>query len=110
MTEPSHPHDVLRLSPREGWLRFEVRAKPRAPRSSLGGVREGALVVALAAPPVDGEANEALISLLAAQLGVRRQSVRLVLGAASKRKLVEVDGLSPIALSKRLGVSAEVAP
>jgi uncharacterized protein len=56
-------------------------------------VIDGALRVRVAAPPVEGAANQALVRVLAAELGVARRSVRLVAGAAGRRKLVVVEGL-----------------
>ena len=55
---------------RDGAVRFEVHAKPRARRSRIAGIRLGALTVQLAAPPVDGAANEELLGTLAEALGV----------------------------------------
>ena len=52
-----------------------------------------ALKVRLGAPPVDGAANDALIELLAEELGVARRSVRIMSGAASRNKVVQVDGI-----------------
>jgi uncharacterized protein (TIGR00251 family) len=51
------------------------------------------LKVRLAAPPVNGAANETLITLLAAELGVAKRAVRIVSGASSRNKIVEVDGI-----------------
>jgi len=56
-------------------------------------VIDGALRVRVDAPPVEGAANQALVRVLAAELGVARRSVRLVAGAAGRRKLVVVEGL-----------------
>jgi uncharacterized protein YggU (UPF0235/DUF167 family) len=58
-------------------------------------VTGGALRVRVAAPPVDGAANDALIRLLADALAVPRAQVRLVAGASGRRKLIEIDGLDP---------------
>ena len=52
-----------------------------------------ALKVRLAAPPVDGAANDALVALLADELAVARRAVRIVAGASSRSKTVEVDGI-----------------
>ena len=49
----------------------------------------------VAAPPVEGAANQALLRLLAEELDVPRRDVRLVAGAASRTKLVVVDGIDP---------------
>jgi len=59
----------------------------------VGGTREGALVVKLTAPPVDGQANAALARFLARLLGVPPSAVQLVRGAAAREKLVRVAGL-----------------
>lgn len=59
----------------------------------MDGVTEGVLRARVAAPAVDGAANQALVRLLAAELDVPRRDVRLVAGAAARTKLVAVDGL-----------------
>jgi uncharacterized protein YggU (UPF0235/DUF167 family) len=58
----------------------------------VDGVVDGVLRVRVAAPPVDGAANEALVRLLASELGVARSAVRLVSGATARTKRIEVDG------------------
>lgn len=96
----------LLLRPGEGgaasW-RFPVRVQPRASRNALVGVEEGALRIRLTAPPVEGEANRALVRFLAEALGLRPAQVRLVAGGRSRRKWVEVEGLSAQELTARLG-------
>ena len=79
-----------------------MRVQPRASREGVGGVREGALVVRLTAPPVEGEANAALARFLARLLGVPPSTVQLVRGAAARVKLVRVDGLRAIEARARL--------
>ncbi len=71
----------------------EVRVKPRARKSAVLGVREGVLEVAVAAPPVEGAANEELIRTLAAHFDLGRRAVRLVAGASSRHKRVALDGV-----------------
>ena len=56
---------------------------------------DGVLRARVAAPPVEGAANQALLRLLADELGVARRAVRLVAGAAGRQKLVVVEGLTP---------------
>ncbi len=72
--------------------RLAVRLTPRGGADRVDGVGEdGALRVRVAAPPVDGAANEALCRLLARELGIARGGVRLVAGESGRRKVVEVD-------------------
>jgi len=61
----------------------------------VDGVVDGVLKVHVAAPPVAGAANQALIRVLAEELGVARRDVRLVAGAAGRQKLVVVEGVDP---------------
>lgn len=65
-------------------------------------MRAGALVVSLAAAPVDGAANAELVSALSSLLGVRKADVVIATGAASRTKILEVAGLDPAALRERL--------
>jgi hypothetical protein len=81
---------------------FDVRVVPRAKRTALGGLRDGAFLIRLAAPPVDGAANDALISFLSTQFGLPRRAIRIVSGERSRRKRVAVDGLSAEEVQKRL--------
>jgi uncharacterized protein (TIGR00251 family) len=92
-----------KLSGEGGSFRFEVHAKPRAKKSRLGGVRpDGSVEIALAAPPVDGAANEELVRFLAAALGVGKRSVEIVRGGSSQKKLVAVHGLDRATLLEAL--------
>ena len=72
-------------------VRLAVRLTPRGGRDAVDGVRDGVLLVRVAAPPVDGAANTALARLLADELGVPRTAVRLVAGTTGRRKLVALD-------------------
>ena len=92
------------ISRRAGGVRFTVRVQPRASRSEVVGAHGGALKVRLQAPPVDGAANAALVDLLAESLGVPRRAVRVVAGASSRSKTVDVDGVEQ-ALVERLASS-----
>lgn len=74
---------------------------PRAGVDRIEGVVEGVLRVRVTAPPTGGAANEALLRLLAAELGLPRGSVRLVAGATGRRKLVAVDGVGADELRAR---------
>jgi uncharacterized protein len=85
---------ALRIDDRGRSVRFSVRVQPRAARSEIVGLHGEALKVRLSAPPVDGAANVALVELLAEALGVPRRCVRVVSGATSRGKVVEVDGVN----------------
>lgn len=93
------------MDSRAGSVRFPVRVQPRASRTELAGTQQGALKVRLQAPPVDGAANEALVDFLAESLGVPRRTVRIVSGASSRTKVVEVTGIDAVAVL-RLGSGA----
>lgn len=69
---------------------FTVRVTPRASASAVGGERDGALLVRVSAPPVEGKANDAVVELLAKALGLPRSAVRLEQGAAARTKRVSV--------------------
>jgi uncharacterized protein (TIGR00251 family) len=81
---------------------LRVRVQPRASRDALGGERQGALVVRLTAPPVEGRANEALARILAEALGVAPSAVRLVRGESGRDKLVSVAGIDAATARARL--------
>ena len=90
-----------------GGVRFAVRVQPRASRSEVCGVHGDALKVRLAASPVDGKANDALIELLADELDVAWRSVRIVSGEASRSKTVQVDGIEPDLIERLAARSAK---
>jgi len=84
----------MKLVAIDGGVRFEVWAKPRAKKSRVVGERAEAIEVSLAAPPVDGAANEELVRVLSDRLHVPKRAVVIVRGDTSQRKLVEVAGVS----------------
>ncbi len=82
-------------------VRIAVRLTPRAALDRVDGVVDGSLRCRVTAPPVDGAANEALLRLLARELGLPRSAVTIARGATGRTKLVEVDGPSPAELRAR---------
>jgi len=70
-----------------------VHVQPRARRTEVAGLHGDAVKLRLAAPPVEGAANEELVRFVAERLGVARSAVRVAAGATSRRKTVEVDGM-----------------
>jgi uncharacterized protein len=85
-------------------VELDVRVIPRAKKSGLGGVRDGAVLIRLAAPPVEGAANEALISFLSEILQVPRRAIRIVSGERSRHKRVAVAGLAGDLARTHLGL------
>ncbi|MCA1566182.1 MAG: DUF167 domain-containing protein [Acidobacteria bacterium] len=83
---------MLRCTETGGAITFGVRVVARASRSEVVGVHDGALRVRVAAPPVEGAANEELARTLARALGVPSRAVRVTSGHAAKTKLVRVAG------------------
>ena len=73
-------------------LTFAVRIVPRASRSEIAGEQSGALRVRIAAAPVEGAANQELIKLLAKSFKLPQKAVEIVSGAASKNKIVRIQG------------------
>jgi hypothetical protein len=84
--------DELQATVRGDEVWFPVRVQPRASRDGAHGIRAGALRVSLTAPPVDGEANAALIEWVASALRVPRRDVRIAQGETSRSKIVAVRG------------------
>ena len=71
-----------------------IRLIPRAGRDAVAGERDGAVLIRIAAPPVDGKANAALIALVATTLGLPKSAVRIVRGETSRDKVVAIDGMT----------------
>ena len=84
-----------------------VRVIPRSPKSAISGKRGDALLVRLAAPPVDGAANEALVEFLARTLERPRRDITIVAGQRSRDKRVSIEGLSDAELAARLSAILE---
>lgn len=79
-----------------------VHVQPRATRTEVAGRHGDAVKIRLAAPPVDGAANEELVRFVAETLRVPRRSVHIAHGLTGRRKTVVVDGLSPDAVARAL--------
>jgi uncharacterized protein (TIGR00251 family) len=79
---------------------FDVLVQPRASREKVGPLHDGRLKLAVTSPPVDGEANAAVIALIAKSLGVARSAVEVTSGASSRRKTVKVAGVTRAAVEE----------
>ena len=83
------------------WLRatadgvaLDVLVQPRASRAKLGPIHGDRIKVAVTAPPVDGEANAAVIELIAKAFGVSRSAVAVTKGQTSRRKTLAIRGIA----------------
>ncbi|MEN9706045.1 MAG: hypothetical protein RLZZ393_1924 [Pseudomonadota bacterium] len=72
--------------------RLSVYVQPRASRNELAGLHDGCLKVRITAPPVEGAANEALVRLIAGELGLPHRNVSVVAGSSGRRKILEIEG------------------
>jgi uncharacterized protein (TIGR00251 family) len=86
---------LLEYTERDGALTFAVRVVARASKTAAAGEHGGALRVRVAAPPVEGAANDELTRFLARCLGVPARSVEIVGGRTSKTKVIKVAGAKP---------------
>jgi hypothetical protein len=92
----------LIIRPGPNGMRLDIRVAPRGSRTAIEGVRDGAVLVRVTAPPVDGAANAAVIAALAAALRVPRRDLRVVSGERGRRKTVEIASVSEADLRARL--------
>ena len=86
---------VIKHSLHKGQVVFNVQVVPRASRSEIIGEHNGALRVRIAAPPVDGAANEELIRILARTFKVSQGAIRIMSGHAGRIKRVGITGGEP---------------
>ena len=83
---------------------LDVRVTPRAGRSGIAGLRDGVVIVKLAAAPVDGAANDELIALLSKALDVPRRDISIVSGERARTKRIRIAGLDrEQAIAKLIG-------
>jgi uncharacterized protein (TIGR00251 family) len=75
-------------------ITIEILVQPRASRAKIGPMHDGRIKVAVTAPPVDGEANAAVIELLARRLGIARGDIAVIAGASSRRKTLRIANVS----------------
>ncbi len=95
----------MKVVTRNGEATFRVRVVPRASRNEIVGVQGEALKVRLAAPPVEGRANEALVTFLAEVLGLRPRQVRVLSGHTGREKVIAVAGIEARELARRIAAA-----
>ncbi len=82
------------IRPSSGRLLVAVKVVPGASKTIIGGMRDGAILARIAAPPEKGKANEALVADLARILGIAKSDVQIVSGASSRRKTLSIPALA----------------
>jgi uncharacterized protein (TIGR00251 family) len=93
---------MIPITSTDAGVRFAAYIQPRASRTEVSGVHGDAVKIRVAAPPVEGAANDALVRFLAKRLRIAASSIRLVGGEHSRRKVVEVGGVGGEALLEAL--------
>ncbi|MBN2242026.1 MAG: DUF167 domain-containing protein [Acidobacteria bacterium] len=83
-------------------LELRLRVQPRAGRTEIAGVHNGALKLKVTAPPVEDAANRAVIEYLAGRLGISRSKLSILSGAKSRDKVLRIQSLSLEELRKKL--------
>lgn len=83
-------------------VELDVRVIPRARKTEVAGLRDEAVLIRLAAPPVEGAANDALVAFVADWLAVPRRAVHILSGERSRRKRLSIDGATADLVRARL--------
>ena len=101
---------TLTLQAARNGIVLGVRAKPRAARDAIVGVRDGDLLIHVTQAPEAGAANDAIVRLLSHALGVARDAVTLSVGGATRRKRFKVAGISEASARARLATLLTAEP
>ena len=94
---------MLELHEKDGGVTIKVRVQPRASRTEIIGEHAGAIKMRVAAPPVDGKANEECRRYLAKLLKVGATSVEIISGDSSRDKVIRVSNISALRVLEALG-------
>ncbi|NLW92235.1 MAG: YggU family protein [Syntrophomonadaceae bacterium] len=84
-------------------ITVEIKVQPRASRNQIVGEQDGLLKVKLTAPPVEGEANQALVNYLASVLDTPRRNIMLIKGETSRNKIISIKGMSRDTFLHKIG-------
>jgi hypothetical protein len=93
------------IEEKDGAVLLRVRVQPKASRNAVSVEPDGRIRIALTAPPVDGEANQALVAFMAKQCGLPKRAVRVVSGERSREKTLALTGIAASALWSKLQTS-----
>jgi len=95
---------MLDLKEKDGAVTLKIRVQPRAGRTEIIGEHAGTLKMKIAAPPVDGKANEECRRFLARLLGVNASSIEIVMGESSRDKIVRIHSTDSRRIAEALSV------
>jgi uncharacterized protein (TIGR00251 family) len=95
---------TLRITTNASGVCLEVQVQPRSSRNQIVGEQDGRLKIKLTAPPVEGEANQALINYLAQLLQIPKKNVKLLKGESARHKLIEISGVTEQELIAKLNI------
>jgi hypothetical protein len=97
--------EELLCTQKEDGIILSVYVQPRARRLELAGIIEGSLKVLLTAPPLEGKANEQLISLLSKKLDIKKKAITLLRGEKARNKSIKIEGLTCNDLKHKLNTN-----
>lgn len=95
---------TVRITPTGSGVCLEIQVQPRSSRNQLVGEQDGRIKIKLTAPPVEGEANQALINFLAQLLDIPKKNIKLLKGESCRHKLIEINGLNKQELEEKLHI------
>ena len=93
---------MIDIVEKDGTLTFPIRVVPRASRSEIVGIHDGALKIRIASPPVDGAANAEIVRFLAKTFGVSKSDIFIISGETSKNKRIKVENLSKSSFEEKI--------
>jgi uncharacterized protein len=103
-------YDRRAVVKRTALIRLEVYIQPRASKSEVAGMHGGVIKIRIAAPAVENAANLALMEFVAETLGIAKRSVRIVSGTASRRKVLEIEGVTDEQIAAKLSLPLDLNP
>ena len=93
---------MIEILEKDGSVIFSIRVVPRASRSEIVGIHDGALKIRIASPPVDGAANAEIVRFLAKAFGVSKSDVSIPSGETSKNKRIKIANLSKSSYEEKI--------
>lgn len=93
---------MIDIQQRKDGVSISIHVLPRSSRCALAGIQEGAIRLKLTAAPVDGRANEECLEYLAELLGIKKGQMDIISGHASRKKIIQVSGMTREAIEERL--------